>query len=291
MNKQTNLGFIGAGKVGTSLGKYFSSHNIPISGYFSRTFSSAEYAAQSTSSSAFDSLSSLVRASDIIFVTVPDDLISSVWENLSSLPSNTIKNKILCHCSGSLSSEVFSLSKKNGSEKYGIHTASVHPMLAFSDKNVSCETLSKAYFTIEGEPLALEKIKNILSVTKNKFQIVTAENKIRYHLACCFASNFFVASAAMASQLFSFCGIDSIESLAPLMTENVRNITEKGVADSLTGPIERNDITTVNKHLSVLNDTDKQLYSLLSLKLLSIAQERHPNRSYTDLKNILEEDK
>ncbi|MBR1442032.1 MAG: DUF2520 domain-containing protein [Firmicutes bacterium] len=290
MNKQTKIGFIGAGKVGTSLGKYFSSNNISLSGYFSRTFSSSVLAAKSSSSIAFDSLSSLVRASDMIFITVPDDLISSLWENLSSLPSDHINNKILCHCSGSLSSRIFS-----SSDKYGIHPCSAHPMLAFSDKNVSHEALSKAYFTVEGDNYALEEIKNIFSVTKNKYQIVTAENKIKYHLACCFASNFFVASAAMASQLFLSCGIDSIESLVPLMTENVRNIVEKGISDSLTGAIERNDITTVNKHLSVLDDTDKLLYSLLSLKLIPIAEQKHPDRNYSDLKKLLqnssEEDK
>ena len=42
------VGFIGAGKVGFSLGKYFKEHGVDVTGYYSRLESSAQSAANFT---------------------------------------------------------------------------------------------------------------------------------------------------------------------------------------------------------------------------------------------------
>ncbi len=47
------IGFIGAGKVGVSLGKYFAENRLEVSGYFSRSESSAREAAVFTGSELF----------------------------------------------------------------------------------------------------------------------------------------------------------------------------------------------------------------------------------------------
>ena len=39
--KSAKFGFIGAGKVGFSLGKYFSNNNLNLSGYYSKNVDSA----------------------------------------------------------------------------------------------------------------------------------------------------------------------------------------------------------------------------------------------------------
>ena len=48
------IGFIGAGKVGFSMGKYLSDSGEHLSGYYSRTLESAEQAATFTGAKAFD---------------------------------------------------------------------------------------------------------------------------------------------------------------------------------------------------------------------------------------------
>ena len=42
------IGFIGAGKVGFTLGKYFREHGIEVTGYYSRSIQSASEAAEFT---------------------------------------------------------------------------------------------------------------------------------------------------------------------------------------------------------------------------------------------------
>ena len=97
-------GFIGAGKVGFTLGKYLAMHGIEISGYYSRTPASAKEAAEFTQSRYYTSIEEITKDSDTLFLTVPDGAIGEIWDDMRNLP---IKNKNICHCSGSIPSTVF----------------------------------------------------------------------------------------------------------------------------------------------------------------------------------------
>ena len=89
-----NIGFIGAGKVGFSLGKYFSAHNLSVAGYYSRSADSARQAAIFTGSKFYETPDKLLEESDAVFLTVPDGCIA---ETFSALPKEKIRSKILCH--------------------------------------------------------------------------------------------------------------------------------------------------------------------------------------------------
>ena len=66
------IGFIGAGKVGFSLGKFFTAGGITMTGYFSRHRESAVEAAAFTNTKSYESLATIVKESDALFLTVPD---------------------------------------------------------------------------------------------------------------------------------------------------------------------------------------------------------------------------
>ena len=100
-----NIGFIGAGKVGFSLGKYLTERNVRVTGYYSRNPDSSREAADFTNTRQYMNLRHLVEDSDVLFVAIPDSAIAPMWEQLKMLP---IQNKIISHFSGSLSSAVFS---------------------------------------------------------------------------------------------------------------------------------------------------------------------------------------
>ena len=57
--------------------------------------------------------------------------------------------------------------------------------------------------------------------------------------------------------------------------------------NALTGPVERNDVGTVARHLAVLEGDDRELYRLLSLRLVEVARQKHPDRDFTNLLNVL----
>lgn len=87
-------GFIGAGKVGFSLGKYLAEGGVPVAGYYSRSKSSAEEAAAFTGSRYYEALADIVDDSDTLFVTVPDGIIGEIWDDMRGLQ---VKGKKICH--------------------------------------------------------------------------------------------------------------------------------------------------------------------------------------------------
>ena len=118
-------GFIGAGKVGFSLGKYLAKNGIDVTGYYSRSADSAIKASEFTGTRYYKDLTDIIEDSDTLFITAPDGAITEVWEYIRNLP---IKNKNICHCSGSISSAAFFDAEKKGAFRY-----SIHPLYAFSD--------------------------------------------------------------------------------------------------------------------------------------------------------------
>jgi predicted short-subunit dehydrogenase-like oxidoreductase (DUF2520 family) len=67
-----------------------------------------------------------------------------------------------------------------------------------------------------------------------------------------------------------------LELLQPLVSQTVQNVFGKGTTDSLTGPISRGDISSVNHHLHFLktNQHYSDIYKLLGKEAVIIAQKR-----------------
>lgn len=269
------IGFIGAGKVGFSLGKYFAVNGIEVTGYMSRNQQSAKDAAEFTGTKYYEEMKDLVSESDIIFLTVPDGVIASIWEKIKRIP---IAKKIICHCSGVLSSEIFSDIAKAGAFGY-----SIHPFLAVNDKLHSYKELSKALITIEGDLEKKEAMKDLFTGLGNQVLFLQAQEKIRYHAAAVLSSNLVLGLAETAMEELKNCGFSNEqakEALAPLMLGNIEHFLEKGIENSLTGPVERCDIKTVEAHMQVLEGENLEIYRLLSKKAVQIAKRKNPERNY-----------
>ena len=56
----------------------------------------------------------------------------------------------------------------------------------------------------------------------------------------------------------------------------------------LTGPVDRNDVSTVKKHLEVMNEETKRLYIEASKYALNIAKVKNPDVDYTELNKLLQ---
>ena len=276
------FGFIGAGKVGFSLGKYLKENNIDVSGYYSKSQHSSKEAATFTNTQQYTNLEDLIKNSDAIFITTPDNQIADVWNEIKKLP---IKEKLICHCSGSISSEVFSNINNHGAYGY-----SIHPMFAISDKYNSYKDLSQAFITIEGHEKHLENLKRLFLHLGNDVAIISKENKVLYHAASVTVSNLVLGLINNGVNYLEECGFTkemAIKALYPLIENNLRNIKERGAVSSLTGPIERGDLSTVINHLNVIREEDKELYRLLSKNILKIAKVKNQDRNYKNLEEYL----
>lgn len=278
-----NVGFIGAGKVGNTFGKYFEQNNIELTGYFDTDVNAAQEAADFTRSGLFTSVSELVKSSDMIFITTTDNSIEKVWNIVKQL---SIKGKIICHCSGALSSDIFT-----GIDKKGGFGYSIHPLFSCSSKTASYKELYNALITIEGSREHLQEVEELFRGLGNDTRIIDSTQKIKYHAAAVFASNQVIALAGQGTDILEQCGFsrnEAIKSVLFLMGHAIENIEKQGLVEALTGPVERNDVMTVRKHLQILSEEEKEIYISLSKKLIDIAKEKNPENNYVELENLLE---
>lgn len=273
------IGFIGAGKVGFTLGKYFAENGAEISGYYSLYESDTKEAAEFVGCTAYDDRLKLVSDSDVIFITVPDGQIQSEWLRIASASRAGevfLRGKMFLHCSGAHSSRIF-----ESADRLNIPVASLHPMFAVSNRTEAYKELGKAFFTIEGDDKCVDAILPLMEQCGNVVQRIEADVKVRYHAAAVMASNQVIALYRVASNQLVQCGFtpESAEAaLRPLFMGNAQHIVEDGTVAALTGPAERGDKTTINKHLDCLEGEDAEIYRLLTNVLYDIAAEKHASQ-------------
>lgn len=267
------FGFIGAGNVGFSLGKYFADHDLDVVGYYSERKEDSLEAAEFTNSKSYDSVDEILADSDVLFLTVPDDSIEKVWEQVSS---SHFTDKIICHTSGVHSSEIFS-----GLGNHNSYGYSIHPLCAINDKYKSYKELSNIYFTIEGDEEKLDEVSNLFLRLGNKVNLIKTEEKARYHLAATMASNLVVGLVDMAESIIPH------DALVPILKSNMDHIIEEGTVGALTGPIERGDANTIKMHLEALKDSELDAYKTVSKHTLNVAKRKNPERDYTEIEELL----
>lgn len=267
------IGIIGAGKVGVTLGKYLVDAGEEVMGFYSRTKESAAQAADFTKTIVYQNLEDLVSASDTLFLTTPDGEIVKVWDCIAEYD---LTEKLICHFSGSLSSNVFS-----GIEQTGAYGVSIHPMFAFSGKFTSYQKFHTALLVMEGQEPAMHSMRTLFGERLgHRILTIQAEDKLKYHAAAAMASNYMIALYEMALALLGDCGFsyeDGRALLQPIVQNNVAAMLEQGTVDALTGPIERGDIGTVQKHLEALAGSRAEtVYRELGQVLVDIAGRKHP---------------
>lgn len=273
-----DIGIIGAGKVGCSIGRYLKEHRQPLTGYYSKTMESAEFAAEYTQTTAFEDLTDIILASDTLMIATPDDQVREVWDHIARYD---IQDYRICHFSGALSSDVF-----QGADKKHAHVCSVHPIYAFSDKNNSYQQLQNVYFTVEGDDEAVRYFTDLLEGMGNHVIRLTSDAKAKYHAAASLVSNHVLGVLHLGLELLTECGFseeDAYQAFTPLILNNVTAGCEQGMVKSLTGPVERNDVKTVDRHIDVLSGNAHEIYQSVGRELVDMAKEKHPERDYTGM--------
>ncbi len=267
-----NIAIIGAGRLGASLGYALSKKGYTIKTLSCRSIASAEESRQKIGQGTASTDN--VRTADqgkIVFLTVPDDGIERVVQELASSPLNW-EEKVVFHCSGLLTSSVLDPLQSNGA-----HTASVHPCYSIPNKQSNYDLFQGIYFALEGDDLAVASAKDIVCTIGGLHFMIRTEDKAFYHTACSMASNMSVALLYTAISLLSKCGIGEDEAkkvLWPLLEGTLHNVNKIDILDALTGPVARGDLTTIRKHLQELENfpSAHRIYIDLAKQALEMAK-------------------
>jgi predicted short-subunit dehydrogenase-like oxidoreductase (DUF2520 family) len=269
--KKDKLIIIGAGKISSSLTPALIEAGYPVHSIISSTRKEAkELADKNKIKSYSNTLESLDIERGVYILAVPDDNISILAEHISKLKINFAKS-LFIHLSGSQDISLLrSIEKKQG------NTASFHIMQTFpSKKRLDIKNSFSAIETLSIE--ANDYLFKLAKGLKLKPFRLDSENKVIYHLAGVYASNFLNAILFQSQKLFELLDLKEYsfyDVFSPILFSTIKNITETSPAIALSGPVERGDIDTINKHIKEIRRISKKkpelLFSYLSLSLLLV---------------------
>lgn len=279
------VGFIGAGKVGRALGLYLNHHGLTISGYYSKTGTSAQEAARMTGSKHFTSMQDIANASSVLMLAVPDHALEEVDHAIATRmkAQNLGNDKYLFHLSGAHASDALAGIKAAGAE-----VGSMHPLQSFGEPISSAKRLSSTWFTLEGTEKAVELAQAILSKTGNQYSLIKTEDKALYHAGACVVSNFLVTLVESGIQFFEQAGMEPsriVQAIDPLIESTLSNIREKGTMEALTGPIVRGDYNTLSVHLDAIQahlPEELDVYQSMTRRTIQMLEDKSWNREEAD---------
>lgn len=262
------IGFIGAGTVGTALAVLLNRKGYRVASVYSRSRSSAEkLAAEVSDCRVTDSYQGVADAAELIFITTPDAAIAGVTSRIKWQ-----KGRSVIHCSGADSTDILEPARKSGAMVGGFH-----PLQTFAGTEQAIENIPGSTFALEAEEPLLTTLKKMAEDLGGRWITLKAEDKVAYHTAAVFASNYLVTLVKMATDLwqtFSIPTDQATKALLPLMRGTLHNIETIGIPQCLTGPIARGDTGTVSKHLQDLHKNAPTLlfpYKELGLQTIPVA--------------------
>ncbi|REL38181.1 DUF2520 domain-containing protein [Rhodohalobacter sp. SW132] len=223
----------------------------------------------------------------IIFITTPDDKIADIAQVISEL-SVDWSGYSFVHFSGSFNSDLLHSLKKKGAK-----TASLHPLQTFT-KGDAEERFHNIWFTFEGDTSLFSELESLVKAAGARVKKISSEQKKAMHLAAVMASNYMVSLMDAVREVTDLFELeDGVAMLEPLIHQTTQNIFEKGIPDSLSGPVARGDQQTIKSHLDQIKNHPEltNLYSLLGLRAAKIALNngRLGKDQYQELKTLFSE--
>ncbi len=273
--QKTAVSIVGSGRLGTTLAVALARRGYSIQSLVSRRVLTARKAARLFDADVQGEVQVLaakellsLKPADVFLITVPDDQIAGVAEQLSHLEITATA----LHTSGALSSDVLAPLRKRG-----WHTGSIHPLLSISKAG---DPIEGAFWSVEGDKSAVRLGKGIVRDLGGKSFFIRTEDKPLYHAAAVMSSGNVVALFDVALQMMAKCGIKRTTArniLVPLIASTVRSLETKDPAQALTGTFSRGDLETVKRHLAALKDNHDalELYRALGKRSLKLTKD-HP---------------
>ena len=197
----------------------------------------------------------------ILFLAVPDGAVAQMAARIASMrPPDDLA---VVHLSGALGLDALSPLVAIGS---------FHPLQSFPFPRDPSAFRGITIAIDATTPALRRRLAAVARRLGARPRHVGDEQRVLYHAAAVFASNFVDVVLAEAVGLLGEIGWSEKEAtnaLLPLVEGAVENIRRQGTTKALTGPIRRGDADTVAKHVGALKDPD--LYRMLGLVALRIA--------------------
>ncbi len=244
--KKSKIAILGLGKLGTAVGFLLKQAGYVIEAVASRSESSLSRGLPYTGGTACKSFSEAAALADCIFITTSDDNIHPVCREISEQGAAG-PGKIIVHMSGAAGLDALAPAKERGAD-----VAAIHPIQSFADIEGAIRNMRGSTFGITCAGHLRPWCGAVAVDLGGRPVYIPEEVKPLYHAAACIASNYLVCLMNTAQELYEAIGLNPSESFNafwPLVRGTIRNIEDKGTIQSLTGPISRGDVKTIESHL------------------------------------------
>ena len=272
--KDLRIGFIGIGVLGKGLALALSASGYSVAAAHSRSPASSQWLADRISGClTHDNPQQLADHSDLVFITTPDSIISQVSDSIDWRPGQAI-----VHCSGSQSPLILAKSQAQGALIGGFHPFQTFAGLDRPEEAVS--RLAGITFAVAGEGWLKPFLSDLAADLGGRAVSIPESSRALYHASAVLGCGYLAALLQVAVDSWREMGFSDGEALAallPLVETTVANIGKQGVAASVTGPVVRGDVGTIESHLAALSNSPPsalRVYQALTAASLPLAVQR-----------------
>ena len=271
--KDLRIGFIGIGVLGKGLPLALSARGYLVAAAHSRRLASSQWLADRIGGClTYSDPQQLADNTDLVFVTTPDSVIKQVADSIQWRPGQAV-----VHCSGSQSPQILAESAAQGAI-----IGSFHPFQTFAGLDRPEEAVSRLAgitFAVAGEDWLNTFLSKLAVDLGGRAVSIPDGSRAMYHASAVLGCGYLAALLQVAVDSWRQMGFSDREALAallPLAATTVANIGKQGVAASVTGPVVRGDVGTIESHLAALSDSPQglQVYQALSAASLPLAAQR-----------------
>lgn len=267
---------IGAGRVGQTIGQLWTTAGVVrIQDVKTRSLASAQAACAFMGAGAPVENIAQMRPAELWMLAVPDAQIAGV---ALALADAGVPAAQVFHCSGALASDMLAPLQLRG-----WHTASAHCILSFASAQTAVAQFAGTPCALEGDSQTTGCLHEVMGAIGASCFKLEAHNKVLYHAAAVFATNYLPVLQHLAEAAWTDSGVpaDLLPGLRrTLMANAVANIQALGPQAALTGPAARRDVAAIARQQAVVAAWDPQAgaaYGALSALALRMANEASQN--------------
>ena len=251
--KMMKFALIGASKTGTSIAYHLQKNGHQPIFLWNR---SKENLAKSNEYVNFENTSTSMENfpvnCDFIIISVRDDAVKTIADQfLKKWKNQTAK---IFHTSGALDSSIFGDYQNSGS---------FHPVISISSIEEGIDIIPQTTFTCEGN-IAEFLVQLAEEISESGIQL-SKEQKQNIHLSAVFMNNYLAAMIEKIKILNKNAELDECSTekiLQSIAQQTITKSWKNPIEETLTGPIKRGDVKTIQKHLNILQNDNlfQQLY-------------------------------
>lgn len=250
-----SIGLIGVGAVGAALARSLVKRGAHVTHVAARRHEHATALARRLPGVVEAATPTIVAEScNLVFLAVPDDAIAELSQ---ALPWH--EGQGITHLSGARDASVLAPVTARGA-----HPAALHPLMTFPSSSldepisITLERFAGCVWALEAPNDALRHaLEIVVSALDGDTIHLEANDRIPYHLAGVFASNYVATLLGAAASLWEGFGVDgetALHALLPLLRGTLDNLSHVGLPQALSGPLARGDVGTLAAHLAWLDE-------------------------------------